>query len=204
MSQSAEHWNTRYRETESLWSLEPNQFVVEFLSELPAGKMLDLAGGEGRNALWFAGRGWAVENSDFSEVAVAKFRERAARAEVADRCVGTVSSALEASACVTAPVDLAVLCYLQLARTDLERSISVAAGALRDGGTLFGVWHERGNIGRGLGGPQALELNPTPDELRTYAEIVGLDVQVCEIRERSATRDGVSGTALDVVLLASR
>lgn len=204
MSQSSDQWNARYRDSESVWSLEPNQFVVEFLSDLPAGSMLDLAGGEGRNALWFAGRGWTAENSDFSEVAVAKFLERAARADVADRCIGTVSSALEPSACVTSPVDLAVICYLQLAPTDLERAIAIAAGSLRARGTLFGVWHERGNVGLGLGGPQVPELNPTPAELRAHAESAGLDVQVCEIRERAATRDGVSGTALDVVLLASR
>ena len=39
--------------------------------------MVDLAGGEGRNAIWFASRGWQAENVEFSEVALTKFRSRA-------------------------------------------------------------------------------------------------------------------------------
>lgn len=204
MNQSAEHWNARYRETESVWSLEPNQFVVEYLSGLPAGSMVDIAGGEGRNALWFASRGWTVENSDFSEVAVDKFRERASRAGVLERCVGTVSSALDSRACQTGPVDLAVIAYLQLAPADLALAITVASGNLTPGGTFFGVWHERGNIGRGLGGPQIPELNPTVDELVSHAHSAGLTIDVCELRERPVTRDDVTGTAIDVVLVGSR
>ncbi|MDP4585821.1 MAG: class I SAM-dependent methyltransferase [Microbacteriaceae bacterium] len=204
MNQSADHWNERYRDAESVWSLEPNQFVVEYLSELSMGSMVDIAGGEGRNALWFARRGWTVENSDFSDVAVEKFRERASRAGVLDRCVGTVSSALESSACQTGPVDLAVIAYLQLALADLAVAIAVASGALKPAGTFFGVWHERGNVGRGLGGPQIPELNPTVDELVAHARSAGLTVDVCELRERSVTRNDVTGSAIDVVLACSR
>jgi SAM-dependent methyltransferase len=204
VNQSAEHWNERYRETESVWSLEPNQFVVEYLSGLPTGSMVDIAGGEGRNALWFASRGWTVENSDFSEVAVDKFRERASRAGVLDRCVGTVCSALESQACQTGPVDLAVIAYLQLAPAELAGAIAVAAAHLKPGATFFGVWHERGNVGRGLGGPQSPELNPTAEELVAHGRSAGLTVEVCELRERLVTRDDVTGTAIDVVLVGSR
>ena len=46
---AAEAWDKRYAEAELVWSQEPNQYVVEYLSELPTGTMLDLGGGEGRN-----------------------------------------------------------------------------------------------------------------------------------------------------------
>nr|MBA3718830.1 class I SAM-dependent methyltransferase [Nocardioidaceae bacterium] len=52
-----------------LWSFEPNRFVVEEVTALPAGRALDLACGEGRNALWLAGRDWQVTAVDFSPVA---------------------------------------------------------------------------------------------------------------------------------------
>lgn len=204
MSGSAEQWDARYRETESVWSLEPNQFVVEYLSDLPVGTMVDIAGGEGRNALWFASRGWTVENSDFSEVAIEKFRERAERDGVLGRCVGTVASALEPGACQTGPVDLAVMAYLQLAPTELATAISTAAGAVKSGGRFFGVWHERGNVGRGLGGPPVPAMNPTVEELVSHAKSAGLSVEACEVRERQATRKDVTGTAVDVVLVCSR
>lgn len=204
MNQSAEHWDQRYREAESVWSLEPNQFVVEYLSDLPTGSMVDIAGGEGRNALWFASRGWTVENFDFSGVAVDKFRERALRAGVLNRCVGTVGSALDPRACKTGPVDLAVIAYLQLAPAELSEAITVGVSNLKPGGIFFGVWHERSNIGRGLGGPQIAALNPSVDELVAHGRSAGLTIEVCEFRERPVTRDNATGMAIDVVLLGSR
>jgi methylase of polypeptide subunit release factors len=33
---------------------------------LPAGRAIDLGTGEGRNAIWLAGRGWTVTAVDFS------------------------------------------------------------------------------------------------------------------------------------------
>ena len=55
-SQTSADWDARYLASQSVWSLEPNQFVVSDLSELPVGQMVDIAGGEGRKALGFAGQ----------------------------------------------------------------------------------------------------------------------------------------------------
>ena len=57
----AEAWNERYRDSELVWSAGPNQFVEAELSGLTPGRALDLAAGEGRNAIWLARRGW-LEN----------------------------------------------------------------------------------------------------------------------------------------------
>ncbi len=54
----ADDWNTRYDTSELIWNAEPNQFVREELSDLAPGTGLDLACGEGRNAVWLAGQGW--------------------------------------------------------------------------------------------------------------------------------------------------
>jgi hypothetical protein len=54
----AHAWDQRYAASEQVWSLGPNQFVASEVDDLPAGRALDLACGEGRNALWLAGRGW--------------------------------------------------------------------------------------------------------------------------------------------------
>ncbi|MBQ0897960.1 class I SAM-dependent methyltransferase, partial [Micromonospora sp. U56] len=65
-------WDARYAaSTELVWTAEPNRFVVEAAADLPPGEALDLAAGEGRNAVWLAGRGWRVTAVDFSPVAVA-------------------------------------------------------------------------------------------------------------------------------------
>ena len=186
-----------------VWSLEPNEFVVEYLSDLPAGKMLDLGGGEGRNALWFASCGWHVENSDFSAVAVTKFLQRAEREGLLELCTGTTMDATHPESCVTKPVDLAVMAYLQIPAADLAAAIATAAHSLRPGGTLFGVWLARENLEYGFGGPPSPELNPTQDELRAACEAVGMNIETLTLRERYFVSGDQQRKAIDAVLLAT-
>ena len=53
----AHDWDERYAASDLVWSAEPNRFVAEELADLPPGRALDLAAGEGRNAIWLARRG---------------------------------------------------------------------------------------------------------------------------------------------------
>ncbi len=75
---------------EYIYDLNPASFLVENLKLLPKGKVLDLAMGEGRNALYLAGQGYAVEGVDRSPEAVkkalqlAKERRLKIKAEVGD------------------------------------------------------------------------------------------------------------------------
>lgn len=62
-------WNQRYEDSELVWSAGVNVWVEQLTGDLPAGRALDVAAGEGRNALWLAGRGWQVTAVDFSAVA---------------------------------------------------------------------------------------------------------------------------------------
>src|SRR6476646_8725770 len=78
-----EDWNARYAQKELVWSAEPNRLFAAEVGGLPPGRALDLACGEGRNAVWLAGRGWRVTGVDFSGVALAKARRLADRAGVA-------------------------------------------------------------------------------------------------------------------------
>src|SRR5207244_12631949 len=67
-------WDERYRSAELVWGVRPNRWVERELADLPPGRALDLACGEGRNALWLAARGWQVTAVDFSAVALDKAR----------------------------------------------------------------------------------------------------------------------------------
>jgi 2-polyprenyl-3-methyl-5-hydroxy-6-metoxy-1,4-benzoquinol methylase len=71
-----EDWDRRYSQPDLLWSATPNRFLVREVAELPPGRALDLACGEGRNALWLAERGWTVTGVDYSAVAIEKARRR--------------------------------------------------------------------------------------------------------------------------------
>lgn len=67
-------WDERYRSTDSVWGAAPNRFVVEVFTGYRIGRALDLGCGEGRNALWLAGLGWAVTAVDFADTAVERGR----------------------------------------------------------------------------------------------------------------------------------
>src|ERR1700754_3536553 len=73
----ADAWDERYAATELVWSAGPNRFVEEECADLQPGRALDLAAGEGRNALWLAERGWSATAVDFSAVALDRARSLA-------------------------------------------------------------------------------------------------------------------------------
>ena len=69
-------WNRRYAASDYVWTVEPNRFLVAEAGDLDPGRALDLACGEGRNAVWLAQWGWQVEAVDFAELLVNKIVER--------------------------------------------------------------------------------------------------------------------------------
>ena len=144
-------WDQRYAASEQVWSLGPNQFVASELDALPPGRALDLACGEGRNALWLARRGWQVTALDFSAVAVERGRRLAADLPLARPVTWQVADVLTAE---LPPVDLAVLAYLQLVEDERRTAVRRAWTALDPGGTLLVVAHDSTNLTEGTGGPQ--------------------------------------------------
>lgn len=77
-----EAWNTRYAESDRIWSGNPNDALVVEVSDLPPGRALDLGCGEGADAVWLARRGWQVTAVDISTVALGRAAEHAAEAGV--------------------------------------------------------------------------------------------------------------------------
>jgi len=196
-SQTSADWDARYLASQSVWSLEPNQFVVSDLSELPAGQMVDIAGGEGRNALWFAGRGWQVENVEFSKVALQRFQERADQAGLS-----VISNHCDArTATFSLRPDLAVIAYLQLPWGELELALDNALRQMTHG-VIYGVWHARENLERGFGGPQNPVLLPTVLELEGWLQKKNLTGEV-KLRERHLQTEAGSRLAIDVTMVAS-
>jgi len=72
-------WDKRYRAKGFALGKEPNPFLKRHIIYLSKGKALDLATGEGRNAVFLAARGFDVDAVDISEVGLRKAR-RLARA----------------------------------------------------------------------------------------------------------------------------
>ncbi|MCC8928891.1 MAG: class I SAM-dependent methyltransferase [Rhodococcus sp. (in: high G+C Gram-positive bacteria)] len=195
----AEAWDTKYSAHDLVYGAPPNQVLVEFATALPRGRALDLASGEGRNALWLATRGWEVTAVDFSAVGLRKGHRIAERApkSVRDRLTW-----VHADVTQIAPdpqYDLALVLYLHLPAEQRRTVIRAAVSALKPDGILMILGHHTANITKGVGGPQDPEILYTPDDL---AADVGdfVDIRVCEQRVRQLE----SGNAIDSLLLASR
>ena len=50
-------WDVRYSDVEYVYGTEPNAFLVSVVDQIPKGRVLSLAEGEGRNAVYLAGLG---------------------------------------------------------------------------------------------------------------------------------------------------
>ena len=151
----ARAWDERYAAGELVWSSTPNQFVAAEAADLRPGRALDLAAGEGRNALWLASRGWQVTAVDFSDVGLDKGRRvQAGLPDGGDLRIDWVCADVLTYEPGPADYDLAVLAYLQLPAEERRTAMRVGFTALAVGGTFLVVAHDSTNLTEGTGGPQ--------------------------------------------------
>jgi SAM-dependent methyltransferase len=68
-----------YSKSSGTFSAAPNAFMVRMIADRKPGRALDVAMGQGRNALWLASRGWAVTGFDISPVGIEEARDEAAK-----------------------------------------------------------------------------------------------------------------------------
>lgn len=193
-------WDERYADQELVWSKGPNVFVAEHASRLPPGRALDLAGGEGRNAIWLARQGWAVELVEFSRVALDKAAALADHAGVA--LALTLGDVTAPPACE--PADLVVLAYLQLPPDPSRDAVRSAAAMVAPGGTLLIVAHAKRNVTEGIGGPPDPKVNRSLVELTEDLDGTGLDIEEAREVTRSVATDAGPREAIDVLIRARR
>ncbi len=185
------YWNEKYDTEEFIYTTTVNRFVKEYLEALPTGKMIDLAGGEGRNAVWFAERGWQVEVVDFADKALSKFLALAAERGVADRATATIADATGFEAKL-APADLGVIGYLQIAQEPLATAIAGLVAQLKPGATFFGVWHALDNLEGGFGGPRDPAVLPSIASLTDILSGLPVVIESVEIRDgQIQTKEGL-------------
>ena len=192
-----EDWNRRYAGVDSLWSAKPNRFLVAEVEALEPGRALDLACGEGQNAVWLASLGWDVTAVDYADVAVAKGFERATRAGVAvDFQVRDLLDYLPEAR----TFDLVLILYLHMSSNGRRLVLERAADAVAPGGTLVLIGHDLLNLTEGVGGPSDPDLLFNPDDI--VAELPGLEVERAERLLRDV--DGQDRAAIDALVRAVR
>ena len=127
-------WDTRYREGAYEARRHPSAFLAAWADRLPQrGRALDLACGAGRNAIFLARRGLAVDAVDISPVALARGRRDAGRLDIR-----WIEADLEAG--FTPPDDYDAIVNIRYVQLDL---VAALVPAMRPGATLLVEQHLR-------------------------------------------------------------
>jgi SAM-dependent methyltransferase len=157
-------------------------------SEIPPGRVLSLAEGEGRNAVFLAGLGYDVVGVDSSSVGLEKSRRLAAERGVAIKTV--LADLTDADDFTIEPASwegiVSIFCHLpEHHRRRLHRQV---VSGLRPGGVLLVEAYTTRQLDYGTGGPPAREklmtLDDLRDELRGLAFLHAVELER-EVREGS-------------------
>jgi SAM-dependent methyltransferase len=194
-----DEWDRRYAGAELLWTARPNRFLVAEVEGLAPARVIDLACGEGRNAVWLAERGWEATGVDFSRVALEK-AQRLAEAR------GVGATWIEADLVGYTPArgafDLVILFYLQVQERERRTILRAGSGALAPGGTLLVVAHDSSNLEHGYGGPQDASVLYTARDVAGDLDGCGLEIERCEVVARPVETPGGERVALDALFRA--
>ena len=177
MSQS--HWEDRYAQPERVWSGKVNHWLRQTAAGMTPGTALDLACGEGGDAVWLASQGWRVTAVDFAAAALQRGARAAEAAGVADR-IEWVQADLASGWDPGRTFDLVTMHFLHTPdRAVRATALHTAWAAAR--GTMLIVAHDPANLVEGTaGGPtdpavlygagdvlQVLGLEPGDPQVRT-------------------------------------
>ena len=166
-------WDERYATPGHAYGESPNDFLAEQAALLPPGPVVDLAGGEGRNAVFLAQRGHAVTLVDGSAVAL-----KNAEALAASRgcTITTVHTDLAAYELGTEQWAGAVSIWAHTPKTLRARLHRDLVRALRPGGALILEAYTPDQLALKTGGPPDADRYMTLAGLRS--ELQGLDIIV--------------------------
>lgn len=179
-------WDQRYSPDTYCYGTEPNAFVAACAPHIPAGPVLCLGEGEGRNAAHLARRGHHVTAVDQSAVGLAKARRLAAAHGVA---LSTVTADLGRFVITPGAWAGIVATFVHLPPSLRATVHRAAAAGLRPGGVFILEAYTPDQLSHRTGGPvNAPELFMTLATLRT--ELAGLEF----IIGRELERDVVEGT----------
>lgn len=145
-------WDERYAGDDYIFGTEPAAFLAAAEALLPRGaRVLCLAEGEGRNAVFLAGRGHRVTGIDLSEVGLAKAaRLAAARGVAVELRRGDVMTWDGGDG----PWDAVVAVFIHFRAEERARLAAALARGMGAGGLFLFHAYGPGQIALGTGGPK--------------------------------------------------
>lgn len=189
-------WDERYSAEEYAYGIKPNEFLKENFNQIPKGKVLSLAEGEGRNAVFLAKQGYSVTAVDASAVGLNKAEKLAeengvvvefVQADLADYDLGENKWDGIVSIFFPLPSLLRKLLYKKV------------EAALKPGGVFLLEAYTPDQLKHGTGGGNSAAVLQTKESLRL--ELPGLKFRHLVELEREVI-EGVYHTGLGAVVQA--
>lgn len=170
---NASFWDDRFRGSDYAYGREPNDFLRAEAARIPAGPVLCLAEGEGRNAVFLAQRGHVVTAVDQS---IEGLRKTDALARERGVSVTTVQADLASYAPSLAPLAAVVAIFAHLPPPVRKRVHGWVPQALMSGGVFLLEAYTPAQLTLNTGGPREPSLLMTLAELRQELAPLGFEV----------------------------
>lgn len=195
-------WDERYSEPGFAYGTQANDFLQQQAARIPAGRVLCLAEGEGRNAVHLAKLGYQVTAVDSSAVGLAKARQLATQHQVS---ITTIAADLTDHDITTTQWDGIVSISAHLPPVIRQRIHQQIVHSLSPGGILLleAYTPRHLEIG-GIGGPKRenRDMFMTLDILR--AELKGLAIETAHEIDREVNEGRYHKGLSAVVQLVAR
>lgn len=181
-------WDERYATTSYVYGTEPNDFLASVADKIPAGPVLCLAEGEGRNAVFLASRGHLTTAVDASATGLLK-----AQALAAARGVTITTRTVDLADYPIEPNTWAgiVAIWAHLPPPIRRRIHAQVVQGLKPGGVYILEAYTPAQLAFGTGGPKDPALLMNVADLRE--ELAGMDFLVAHECERDV-REGTGHT----------
>ena len=173
-------WDERYGDERFFYGTQPNDFLRMHAAAIPpGGRVLCLGEGEGRNAVFLAGLGFAVVALDQSAVGLRKALQLATARGVS---ITTLQASLEHYPFEAGYWDAIVSIWCHLPSSLRGKVHGQVAAGLKPGGLFLLEAYRPDQLKFGTGGPKDEDMLPTLAQLR--GELSGLEFEYAAESER--------------------
>ncbi len=189
-------WDERYTADHYIYGTQPNTFLEQNFTQIPKGKVLCLADGEGRNSVFLAKQGYSVTAVDASAVGIEKAKKLARKNSVNIDYIHADLADYEPGQQQWDGI-VSIFCHLPPhIRVPLHQKI---ASALKASGVLLLEAYTPEQLEFGTGGPPTADLTMTANSLTQ--ELDGLNFSLLKELKRDVV-EGSHHTGLGAVVQA--